>query len=165
LVAKPMRMAGLFSFLAGAVVAGLADFLADGPTPSWLVWVGSFLGRHFPSRSLSSRLSPRGLLLLGPRGPFLWELGRRLLAAFFTSVTKKTHGAIVDRRIADARLLICTRWLAAVGCTRQGTRLPGLRPPGTSSGGQGAIGSLTTTLPGAARLAQLCKPSAVGFGD
>src|SRR5260221_531042 len=87
-------MAGPFSFLAGAVLASLADLLADGPAPSWLVRVGPFLGGHFPARNLS--------LCLGRPGLLLEELGRGLLAFFPGPAAKKTHGAMVDRRLADS---------------------------------------------------------------
>lgn len=87
-------LAGAFSFLAGAVLASLANFLADSPAPSWLVWVGTCLGRHFPARNLRLRLDRSGLLLL--------ELSRRLLAILPSPATKETHGVIVDRRLADS---------------------------------------------------------------
>jgi hypothetical protein len=87
-------MAGPFSFLAGAVLASLADLLADGPAPSWLVRVGPFLGDHFPARNLSLRPGRPGLLLE--------ELGRCLLAFFPGRGAKETHGAMVDRRLAHS---------------------------------------------------------------
>jgi hypothetical protein len=59
----PERMAGPFSFPASAVLASLADVLADGPAPSWLVRVGTSLGRHFPARNLLLCIGRPGLLL------------------------------------------------------------------------------------------------------
>ena len=90
------RLAGPFSLLAVAVLASSANFLADGPAPSWLVRVGPFLGAHFPARSLS--------LYRGRPGLLLWELGRRLPAPFPAPIAKETHGAIVDRRLTEPRL-------------------------------------------------------------
>src|SRR5258708_25204624 len=87
-------MAGPFSFLAGAVLASLADLLADGPAPSWLVRVGPFLGGHFPARNLSLCLCRPGLLRE--------ELGRRLLAFFPGPAAKETPCAMVDRRLEDS---------------------------------------------------------------
>src|SRR5215469_17957078 len=87
-------MAGPFLSLAGAVLAGLTDFLADGQAPSWLVRVGTFLGRHFPARNLPLCLDRPGLLRE--------ELGRRLFALLPGPAAKETHGVIVDRRPADS---------------------------------------------------------------
>src|SRR5260221_14562810 len=87
-------MAGPFSFLAVAVFASLADLLADGPAPSRLVWVGPFLGGHFPARNLS--------LCLGRPGLFREELGRRLLAFFSGPSAKESHGVMVGRRLEDS---------------------------------------------------------------
>jgi hypothetical protein len=87
-------LAGVVLFLAGVVLASLADFLADGQAPSWLVRVGPFLSGHFPASNLS--------LCLGRPGLLLEELGRRLLAFFPGPAAKETHGAMVDRRLADS---------------------------------------------------------------
>ena len=57
------KMAGPCSFLAGTVLASLADSLARGPTPPWLVRVGACLGCHFPTRNLRLRRGRPGLLL------------------------------------------------------------------------------------------------------
>src|SRR5258708_7975474 len=92
--ARPAGMAGPFSFLAGAVLASLADLLADGPAPSWLVRVGPFLGGHFPARNLS--------LCLGRPGLLREELRRRLLAFFPGPSAQETRGALADRRFADS---------------------------------------------------------------
>src|SRR5215469_2434291 len=80
--------------LAGAVLPSLADLLADGQAPSWLVRVGPFLSGHFPARNLS--------LCLGRPGLLLEELGRRLRAFFPGPAAKETHGVMVDRRLANS---------------------------------------------------------------
>jgi len=56
-------MTGTFSFSAGAVLASLADCLADGPAPPWLVRVGACFGGHLPTPTLRLRLGCPGLLL------------------------------------------------------------------------------------------------------
>jgi pyruvate/2-oxoglutarate dehydrogenase complex dihydrolipoamide dehydrogenase (E3) component len=73
-----------------AVIASLADLLADRPAPSWLVRVGTCFGRHFPARSLRRCRDRRCLVLYGP--------GRRLLALLPGPVAKETHGLMVDLR-------------------------------------------------------------------
>src|SRR5262245_4088138 len=95
---RPARAA--FSFLAGAVLASLADLLADGPAPSWVVRVGTCLELHFPACNLRLCLDRPGLLLEEPC--------LRLFAIFPGPAAKQTHGAakqthsvIVDRRLAD----------------------------------------------------------------
>src|ERR1700747_3158682 len=102
---------GPFSFLAGAVLASLADFLADGQAPSWLVRVGTCLVLHFPGCNLRLCLDRLGLLLweLGRRlGLLLWKLGRYLFAILpgpaaeeTHSAAEKTHGVSIGRRLAD----------------------------------------------------------------
>ena len=89
------RRPGSFSFLAGTVPANLADFLVDGPAPSWLVRVGTCLALHFPG---SHRLC------LDRPGLLVHELGRRLFAILSGpaakeahSAAKKTHSAIISR--------------------------------------------------------------------
>ena len=74
-------------------------FLVDGPAPSWLVRVGTCLALHFPG---SHRLC------LDRPGLLAHELGRRLFAILSGpaakeahSAAKKTHGAIIGRRLAD----------------------------------------------------------------
>ena len=91
---------GPFSFPAGAVPAGLADLQADGPAPSWLVRVGTFLALHFPGGTRRLCLDRPGLLV--------WELGRHVFAILpgpaaeqTHSAAKKTHGVIVGHRLAD----------------------------------------------------------------
>src|SRR5258708_8665499 len=96
----------LFSFLAGAVLASLANLLANGPAPSRLVRVGPLLGGHPRARNPG--------LCRGRPGLLLEEIGRRLLAIFAASAAKKTHGAMVDRRLADRSPLSCAGWLAQV---------------------------------------------------
>lgn len=83
-----------FSFLAGALLAGLAYLLADGLAPSWLVRVGPFLGGRFPRRNLR--------LCLGRRVLLPEKFGRRLLAILFSPAAEKTHGVIVDGRFGDS---------------------------------------------------------------
>jgi hypothetical protein len=94
------RQPGPVSFLAGAVLGSLADFLADGPAPSWAVRVGTCLELHLPARNLLLCLDRPGLLLSEPR--------RRLFAIFpgpaakeTRGAAKETHSVIVDRRLAD----------------------------------------------------------------
>jgi hypothetical protein len=94
------RRPGPFSFLAGAVPAHLADFLVDGPAPSWLVRVGTCLALHLPAGSHRLCLDRPGLLL--------HELGRRLFAILSGpgakeahSAAKKAHSGIIGRRLAD----------------------------------------------------------------
>jgi hypothetical protein len=91
---------GPFSYLAGAVLASLADLQADGPAPSWLVRVGACFALHFPGANLRLCLDRPGLLS--------WELGRRLFAILprpaakkTHSAAKETHGVIISRRRAD----------------------------------------------------------------
>src|SRR5690348_13864060 len=73
---------------------------ADGPAPSWLVWVGTRLALHFPGAN------PR--LCLDRPGLLGWELGRRLFVIFprpavkeTHSAAKEAHSAIISRRLAD----------------------------------------------------------------
>src|SRR5262245_37983098 len=91
---------GPFSFLAGAVLASLADLLADGAAPSWVVRVGTCLELHFPACDLRLCLDGPGLLLEEPC--------LRLFAIFPGPAAKQSHGAakqthsvIVDRLLAD----------------------------------------------------------------
>jgi hypothetical protein len=85
-----------FSFLAGALLASLADLLADGLAPTWLVRVGTCLGARFPRRNLR--------LCLGRRGLLLEKFGRRLLAIILSLAAKETHSVIVDSRLGDLRI-------------------------------------------------------------
>src|SRR5215467_3566087 len=71
------------SFPASAVPASLADFLADGPAPSWLVRVGTLLALHFPADSQRLCLDRPGLLLQ--------ELGRPLFAILPGPAAEETH--------------------------------------------------------------------------
>jgi hypothetical protein len=82
-----------FSFLAGALLASLADLLADGLAPSWLVRVGACLAGRFPRRNLR--------LCLGRRALLLKKFSRSLLAILLTPAVKETHGVIVDGRLGD----------------------------------------------------------------
>jgi hypothetical protein len=81
------------SFLAGALLASLADLLADGLAPSWLVRVGTRLGGRFARRNLR--------LCLGRRALLLEKFGRRVPAILLSPAAKETHGVIVDVRLAD----------------------------------------------------------------
>src|SRR5262245_13652864 len=94
---RPARTA--FSFLAGAVVASLADVLADGPAPSWVVRVGTCLELHFPARNLRLCLDRPGLLLWEPCRHFAIFPGPA--AKQTRGAAKQTHSVIVDRRLAD----------------------------------------------------------------
>ena len=80
--------------MAGAVLAGPGDFLAEGPAPSRLVGVGTCLGCYFTGRSLRLCRGRGGLLRAHP--------GRHLFAIFPAPAAKKTHGVMVDRRLADS---------------------------------------------------------------
>lgn len=115
-------------FPASAVLARLADLLADGQAPPWLVRVGTRLARHFPAGSRELCRDRRGLLVQEPGRPlfahhslagnrglcrdrpglFLQELGRLLVAMLPSTAAKKTHcaakethGVIIGRRLAD----------------------------------------------------------------
>ena len=79
--------------------ASLADFLADGPAPSWLVRVGTCLALHFPGNHR---------LCLDRPGLLVREPGRRLFAILPGPAAKKTHSAAkethsgsIGRRLAD----------------------------------------------------------------
>lgn len=99
-----------FSFLAGALLASLADLLADGLAPSWLVRVGTCLGGRFPRRNLR--------LCLGRPALLLEKVGRRLPAILLSPAAKETHGVIVDGRLAD--LWISKRKWALISRQLQG---------------------------------------------
>src|SRR4029077_19237564 len=79
--------------------ASLADFLADGPAPSWFVRVGTCLALHFPGNHR---------LCLDRPGRLVGELGRRLFAILpgpaakeTHSAAKETHSGSIGRRLAD----------------------------------------------------------------
>src|SRR5215467_11442456 len=91
--ASAVARLAMCSVRAGAVLTSLADFPADGTAPSRLVGVWPFLGGHPRARSPGLRRGRPGLLSE--------ETGRRLLAIFPASATKKAHGAMVDLRLAD----------------------------------------------------------------
>jgi hypothetical protein len=115
-------------FVASVVLATLADLLADGQAPPWLVRVGARLALHFPAGSRELRRDRRGLLVQGSGRPlfplhylagdrglcrdrpglFLQELGRPLVALLPGTAAKETycaaketHGVIIGRRPAD----------------------------------------------------------------
>src|SRR4029077_17152100 len=78
--------------------ASLADFLADGPAPSWFVRVGTCLALHFPGNHR---------LCLDRPGLLVRELGRRLFAILpgpaakeTHSAAKETHSGSIGRRLA-----------------------------------------------------------------
>src|SRR5579872_1953424 len=84
------------SFRADALLASLADLLADGLAPSWLVRVGTRLGGRFPGCNLRLPLGRPALLLE--------KFGRRLPAILLNPATKETHSVTVDGRHADLRI-------------------------------------------------------------
>lgn len=113
---------------ASAVPARLADLLADGQAPPWLVRVGTRLALHFSAGRRELCRDRRGLLVQEPGRPlfahhflagnrglcrdhpglFLQELGRPLVAMLPSTAAKKTycaaketHGVIIGRRLED----------------------------------------------------------------
>jgi hypothetical protein len=78
--------------------ASLADFLADGPAPSWLVRVGTCLALHFPGNHR---------LCLDRPGLLVRELGRRLFAILPGPAAKETHSAAKETHSGSIG-----RWLA-----------------------------------------------------
>ena len=78
--------------------ASLADFLADGPAPSWLVRVGTCLALHFPGNHR---------LCLDRPGLLVRELGRRLFAILTGPAAKETHSAAKETHSGSIG-----RWLA-----------------------------------------------------
>lgn len=95
--ATPGQSRCLLLFLAGALVASPADFLAEDPAPSWLVRVGTRLGRHF--RACGLGLCP------GSASLFLAEPGLRLFAILLGPAAKETHGAILGGSLRTPRQL------------------------------------------------------------
>lgn len=91
---------GPFSYLAGAVLASLADLQADGPAPPWLVRVGACFALHFPGGNLRLCLDRPGLLSREP-GRRLFAILPRPAAKQTHSAAKQTHGVIISRRRAD----------------------------------------------------------------
>jgi len=98
--------------LTGGLVATLADLLTEGPAPSRPVGVGTWLAPDFPARSHDLCLHRLGPLArdLGCRlGSLAGDLGCRLFAILLGPAAKETHGAIVDRLVADLSSLT-RRW-------------------------------------------------------
>jgi hypothetical protein len=121
------RRPGPFPFLAGAVPASRADFLVDGPAPSWHVRVGTCLAPHFPGSNHRLCLDRAGLLVQ--------EFGRRLFAILPSpaakpthSAAKETHSGIIGRRLADLshpQGQISRRVQVIRACQRQSDEWPG----------------------------------------
>ena len=121
------RRPGPVPFLAGAVPASRADFLVDGPAPSWHVRVGTCLAPHFPGSNHRLCLDRAGLLVQG--------FGRRLLAILpgpaakqTHSAAKETHSGIIGRRLADLSHpegQISRRVQVFRACQRQSDEWPG----------------------------------------
>ena len=91
---RPSSQARSHSWLARPP-ASLADFLADGPAPSWLVRSGTCLALHFPGNHR---------LCLDRPGLLVRELGRRLFA-ILPGLPRKRPIALRKRPIAEHRPL------------------------------------------------------------